>query len=393
MTQPASAPSIVLAVDGLVLIGACQRQVSLQVMQPLHAQQQRIAARLQRARADGRCAGAMLLATCNRFEVLLDASDADGDALRAELFADVDVPLHEHRDAAAVAHLIRVACGLESLVLGEDQILGQVGQAFREAEACGLLGKRLHMVYARVMHVARKARQSRPVVAAPRSVAELAARLAREAGSRVAIVGAGTTAQTAAESLRALGARELHFANRTAAHARRLAGHFDATSGTIDDLLAAPPDVDAVIVAIAGRTLKLPAARMPSLQTVIDISQPSVAVGLEQHPGVRLLDLDALSRLEQSHGQALEDWRDGTATFAADEAARIRRELEQGRVDLGQLLGLHVENANAEVERALRGKLRELDPALADEVRRLAERVARRNAHLHLSDVRHFASS
>lgn len=362
-------------------------------MQPLHQQQERIAQRLAHARAQGRCSGAMLLATCNRFEVVLDASAGNPDALRAEIFDGCDVPLHEFRDADAVAHLIRVATGLESLVLGEDQILGQVGQAFRESEAEGLLGKGLHMVYSRVMHAARKARQSRPVVSAPRSVAELAARISRKAGSRVAIIGAGTTAQTAAESLRDLGARSLHFANRTVAHAERLAAHFEGTSGSIDDLLATPPDVDAVIVAISGRTLKLPVAHLPSLQTVVDISQPAVAVGLEEHPGIRHLDLDGLARLEQEHGQALDDWRDHATSFANDEAGRIWRELEQGKVDLGQLLGLHVENATAEVERALRGKLRELPPELAEEVRRLAERVARRNAHLHLSDVKHFATS
>jgi glutamyl-tRNA reductase len=375
-----------------VLFGACQQQVSLSDMQPLHQQQERIAQRLAQARADGRCNGAMLLATCNRFEVVVDAAGADPDALRAEIFAGIDVPLHEFRDADAVAHLIRVATGLESLVLGEDQILGQVGQAFRECEAQGLLGKGLHMVYSRVMHAARKARQTRPVVSAPRSVAELAARICRQAGGRVAIVGAGTTAHTAAESLRDLGARALHFASRTVAHARRLAAHFDGTAGSLDDLLATPPDVDAVIVAISGRLLKLPVARMPSLQTVVDISQPAVAVGLDQHPDVRHLDLDGLARLEQEHEQALRDWRDHAQSFAADEAGRIWHELEQGKVDLGQLLGLHVENASAEVERALRGKLRALDPDLADEVRRLAERVARRNAHLHLSDVKHFAT-
>jgi len=362
-------------------------------MQPLHQQQERIAQRLAQARADGRCSGAMLLATCNRFEVVVDTADSDPAELRDAIFAGCDVPLHEFRDADAVAHLIRVATGLESLVLGEDQILGQVGQAFRESEAEGLLGKGLHMVYSRVMHAARKARHSRPVVSAPRSVAELAARICREAGSRVAIIGAGTTAHTAAESLRDLGARSLHFANRTVSHAQRLAAHFDGTAGSIDDLLATPPDVDAVIVAISGRTLKLPVANLPSLQTVVDISQPAVAVGLAEHPGIRHLDLDGLSKLEQEHEQALHEWRDHSAAFARDEAQRIWRELEQGKVDLGQLLGLHVENASAEVERALRGKLRELTPDLAEEVRKLAERVARRNAHLHLSDVKHFATS
>lgn len=380
-----------VGVDGLVIIGASQREVSLQTMEPLHSRQEQVAAALQRARSEGRCAGAVLLATCNRFEVVADLGDASADELHRDLFGDLEVPTLRRSDAAAVSHLIRVAAGLESLVLGEDQILGQVGQAFRESEANGLLGKRLHMVYSRVMRAARKARQSRPVVSAPRSVAELAARVARRAGARVAIVGAGATAQTAAESLRELGASALHFANRTASHAQRLAKHFDGTAGTIDALLATPPDVDAVIVAISGRTLKLPVANMPSLQAVVDISQPAVVVGLEDHPAVQHHDLDTLAQSERRHEQALDEWRERAAGLAEDEAARIWREVEQGQVDLGQLLDLHVENATAEADRALRGKLRELTPDMAGEVRRLAERVARRNAHLHLSDVRHFA--
>ena len=89
----------------------------------------------------------------------------------------------------------------------------------------------------------------------------------------------------------------------------------------------------------------------------------------------------------------LQDWQRRGAASAVEAAAAIWTALQKGEVDLGQLLELHVENASAEVERALRGKLRALEPQMAEEVRRLAERVARRNAHLHLSDVRHFAQS
>lgn len=375
---------------GLILLGACQKHVSLSDMQPLHQSEERIWSQLADARREGRCRGAMVLATCNRFEIFVD-TDAAPEAVQADFLADYDVPLTLHHDADAVDHLIRVAAGLESMVLGEDQIVGQVGQAFRKADARGMLGKGLHMVYSRVMRAARKARQSRPVVSAPRSVAELAARVCREAGARVAIIGAGTTAQTAAESLRELGATGLHFANRTRAHADRLAAHFGGTSSTIDELLATPPDVEAVIAAISGRQLKLPVAKMHSLQTIVDISQPSVVTRLDQHPGVRHLDLDALAQLDHEHEAALGAWRDHAGRVADDEAARIWRELDEGKVDLGQLLGLHVENATAEVDRALRGKLRDLPKDLAEEVRMLAERVARRNAHLHLSDVKHFA--
>ena len=375
---------------GVVILGACQQHVSLADMEPLHRSQEQIAARLLEARKADRCRGGVIVATCNRFEVVVDTDRAPED-VQADLMPGCGVPLHVHRDADAVAHLIRIATGLESLVLGEDQILGQVGQAFRESEAQGVLSKSLHMVYSRLMHAARKARQSRPVVSAPRSVAELGARICRQAGARVAVIGAGSTAQTAAESLRELGVRELHFANRTRANAERLAAHFGGTGGTIDELLASPPDVEAVIAAISGRELKLPIAKMHSLQTVVDVSQPAVLTGLEQHPAVRHFDLDSLSKLDRDHEEELRAWQQRSVAFAGDEAGRIWRELDEGKVDLGQLLGLHVENATAEVDKALRGKLRSLPDELAEEVRRLAERVARRNAHLHLSDVKHFA--
>ena len=377
---------------GVVILGACQQHVSLADMEPLHRSQEQIAARLLAARKADRYRGGLILNTCNRFEVIIDTDRSPAD-VEADLMPDCGVPLHVYRDADAVAHLIRIATGLESLVLGEDQILGQVSQAFRESESQGTLSKSLHMVYSRLMHAARKARQSRPVVSAPRSIAELAARICREAGARVAVIGAGTTAQTAAESLRELGVNELHFANRTRANANRLAAHFGGTAGTIDEFLASPPDVEAVVAAIAGRHLKLPVAKMHSLQTVVDVSQPAVLTGLEEHRAIRHYDLDSLSKLDREHEDELRAWQTRSVDLAGEEAARIWREMDEGKVDLGQLLGLHVENATAEVDKALRGKLRTLPAELADEVRRLAERVARRNAHLHLSDVKHFARS
>ena len=333
----------------------------------------------------------MMLATCNRFEILVD-SPADVGKLEADVLAGAKVPLHQYRDADVVLHLLRVAVGLESVVLGEDQILGQVGEAFRQSESDGLLGRRLHKLWSRVMHVARKLRQTRPAVRGPRSVAELASRHARQFGPRIAIIGAGTTARTAAEALQSLDVRELWFANRTVAHAERLASHFGGRACSIDDLLIRPPDVDAAVIAISGRKLQLPVNRMPSLQAVVDVSQPAVAIGLDQHPHVHHLDLDGLAGLEQSAGEQMAIWREHVSVAAANEATRIYRELTRKSEDLGQLIGLHVENASAEVERALRGRLRGLDDSQAEEVRRLAERVARRNAHLHLHDVKHFAS-
>jgi glutamyl-tRNA reductase len=157
-------------------------------------------------------APAVCLSTCNRTELYLEANDA-GPA-RAAL---AELPgVYELEDDAAALHLFRVAAGLDSLVPGEGEILGQVRSAF-EAGAPGPL---LDRVFRQALHVGKRVRHETGIAESPSSVASAAAALAQQvfgdlAGRRVLLIGAGKTAEQAADNLRSRGA-ELVVANRTA---------------------------------------------------------------------------------------------------------------------------------------------------------------------------------
>ncbi len=171
---------------------------------------------------------AALLSTCNRTEVYAVASD--GDALAAWLDQQAQglgAYLYRHQDADAVRHLFRVATGLDSMVLGEPQILGKVKDAWVQAREHGALGGRLDRLFQQTFSVAKRARTDTRIGVNPVSVASTAVRLAQDSfaslpDSTVLLVGAGETIELAARHLARGGVRRLLVANRTLAHARNL---------------------------------------------------------------------------------------------------------------------------------------------------------------------------
>ena len=180
-----------------------------------------------------------LLSTCNRTEIYA-LTGGDGDALVDWLAAHpqdgggtrAPLALHDylyrHRDDAAVRHLFRVATGLDSLVLGEPQILGQVKQAWSAARGAGTLGNRLDRLFQQAFVTAKRARTDTRIGANPVSVASAAVRMAEEtfarpAESTILLIGAGETIELTALHLVQAKAKRLLFANRTLAHAQELA--------------------------------------------------------------------------------------------------------------------------------------------------------------------------
>lgn len=378
----------------LLLLGSDHRSGSLAQLGALRAAHDAVLAQLLYLRATRRCAGAVLVDTCNRFEVLLDLGDdpADHGELQAVLFGGLpEVPLHDFVDHDAVLRLLRTAAGLESLVTGEDQILGQLSRAFQEAKDVDLLSPSLQRLWDRCVGVARQLRSRRPKDRASKSVAELAARVAREAGPRVALVGAGATARVAIETLQKLSTAKLWVYNRTPARAQALAAHFGAVAGSLDDLLTAPPDVDAVLLAIAGCQLELPMQLLPNLRRVVDASQPSVlASSMRGHAGVEVFDLQRLASRGQEEAAHSLAWQQLASQLAAGHGRRIWQELVGGGVDgsrLGHLVDLHLAAAREEVEKGWRHGLGDLSPEQRAALVRLAERIARRNAHMHVKDL------
>jgi glutamyl-tRNA reductase len=157
-------------------------------------------------------APAVCLSTCNRTELYLEGADAG--SARAALG---DLPgVYELEDDAAALHLFRVAAGLDSLVPGEGEILGQVRSAFE----AGTPGPVLDRAFRQALHAGKRVRHETAIAESPSSVASAAAALAQQvfgdlAGRRALLIGAGKTAEQAADNLRSRGA-ELVVANRTA---------------------------------------------------------------------------------------------------------------------------------------------------------------------------------
>ncbi len=232
---------------------------------------------------------AVLLSTCNRTE-LYARSDNGPDALANWLAGqqragdDLHAYLYRHDEADAVRHLFRVATGLDSLVLGEPQILGQVKQAWNDARDAGSLGGPLDRAFQQAFATAKRARTETTIGRNPVSVASTAVRLAQESFARldesdVLLIGAGETIELAARHLVAGKVRRLLIANRTLAHAQDLARRHGGFALPLEELDRHLAEADIVISATAAR------------QPILQRAQVEQALRSRRHRPMLLLDL------------------------------------------------------------------------------------------------------
>ncbi len=264
---------------------------------------------------------AAILSTCNRVEVLAlfpDARDAGG-ALLAFLSEWHRLPtatLAQHcvclSGEAAARHLIRVACGLESLVPGEMQILGQVKQAAQQAREAGLLGPQLHALFTGALRAGRRARHETDIARRPVSISHAAVTLIQQhfgndlSGRRVLLIGSGKMGEVAAQQLHKAGAAHVIVANRTLAHACELAQRWEGTALPLDEMPDALAQVDAVISATSAPHFILrPAQIEPILAQragrtllLVDLAVPrDIDPAVAALPGVLLRDVDGLQEV------------------------------------------------------------------------------------------------
>jgi glutamyl-tRNA reductase len=216
----------------------------------------------------GRASEAALISTCNRTELYVAAVNdqvgallqpsvdwlaAQGGVSLAQLMAHTYV--HERRDAAR--HAFRVACGLDSMVLGEPQILGQMKQAVREADSAGLLGTTLHQLFQRSFSVAKEVRSSTEIGAHSISMAAASVRLAGQlfenlSEIEVLFVGAGEMIELVATHFAARSPKGMALANRTLERGERLAARFGATALRLAELPNRLHEFDAVVSCTAS---------------------------------------------------------------------------------------------------------------------------------------------
>ncbi|QSX36311.1 glutamyl-tRNA reductase [Shewanella sedimentimangrovi] len=205
---------------------------------------------------------AVIVSTCNRTELYCNQADK-ADVLRwLESYHnlqhdEVSPCVYYHQGQEAVRHLMRVACGLDSLVLGEPQILGQVKQAFANAKEAGTVAVTLDRLFQSTFSVAKKVRTETEIGAAAVSVAFAAVSMAKHifsslSSTKVLLIGAGETIELVARHLKENGVDSMVVANRTIERAQAMCAEFGATAITLSQIPDFLPKADIVISSTAS---------------------------------------------------------------------------------------------------------------------------------------------
>jgi len=280
-------------------------------------------------------AEAVVLSTCNRIEVYTHVSAFHGghvqitDALAAVSGVPVEelTPhLYVDYDARAIQHLFQVACGLDSMLVGEAQILGQLRAAYKFGQTEGTVGRVLGEAFRHALRTGKRARTETDIDRAGASLVGLA--LERAVGGLVGtsalVVGAGATGSLACSSLQREGARSIAVANRSVDRARRLAERFGGTGGSLDDLVPLLTAADVVVSATA------------SIGVVITLETVSAALVSRPERPLILIDLglphDIDPAVRELPGVTLVGWDDVAELIAgSDGGASAENEIEAAR--------------------------------------------------------------
>ena len=271
---------------------------------------------------------AVVLSTCNRVEVLVATHDLEAARMRVRSFferelAAAEAPrarelegaLYELHDAAAVRHTFRVACSVDSQVVGEPQILGQVKDAYRAAVASGACGPILSRLYQRAFATAKRVRNETKIAERPISLARVAVQLAEQifeslADKSALLVGAGEMIELALEALVKSGLAAVRVVNRTPARAAALAARFGASAHGLGELPLLLAQSDVVLSCIGGHepvlTVPLFAAALRERRErpifAIDIGVPrNIDPAANRLEGVYLYDLDDLQGVARAN--------------------------------------------------------------------------------------------
>ncbi len=282
---------------------------------------------------------AFVVSTCNRVEVYATADDAKavGPALRRYLATNdrkVDDHLYEHHDTEAVRHLFRVCSSLDSMVLGEPQILGQVKDAFAAAESAGTVQGLLARTAKRAFGVAKRVRTETAIGKSAVSMSFAAVDLARKIlgkldGHTVLLVGAGKMSALAARHLQGAGCREVLVVNRSAARAEALAAEIGGKALPWETLPQALVQADVVVCSTAAphaviTTELAQAARKARKHRplfFVDLAVPrDVDPKVNDLDGIYVYDVDDLSAVVEENRKAREDEAHRAERIVAAEA-------------------------------------------------------------------------
>jgi glutamyl-tRNA reductase len=354
----------------IVLVGLNHKTAPVAVRERLAFTDEACAEGL-RALVDGEVVSeGLIVSTCNRVEVLAATGERSGEGREriADFLSrsrclpqeDFSKHLYSHTDDAAVRHVFRVASSLDSMVVGEPQVLGQVRRAYSLAVEAGTAGRILNRLVHQAFHVAKRVRRETGIAASAVSISYTAVELGRKVfgdlkDRTVLIVGAGEMAELSAKHLVNAGVSRVLVTNRTESTARALASQFNGEARDFARLSSHLAEADIVICSTGAKDYVItPEIAREALERrrnqpafFIDISVPrNIDPEVGQIPNLFIFDIDDLESVIASNIREREREAERAELIVESEVMQFQQSLRN--LDIGPTLG------------ALRGKLQDI---------------------------------
>ena len=404
-----------MAPVSLVLVGLNHKTAPVGLLERLAIPEEQLSKALQQLAGYTHVVEGAVLSTCNRIEVYAAVTKFHGGAqdlrnflaefchIAPEDFAD---HLYTYHEEGAVRHLFRVAGGIDSMVVGESEILGQVRRAHQIAVGEGIVGPLLGMAFRRALRVGKRARAETAIGRNPASISSAAVELARRAfdggtlaGRTVAIVGAGKMGRLAAAALRSAGASDVVVVNRSDDRARAAAEAFSATRRPFGDLPDVLASVDIVISSttapgtIIERDLVSEAVRRRASQTplfIVDIAVPrDVDPDVANLAGVVLRDIEDLRGvIDSTLGNRLSEVAKVEEVISAELEHFLQWERAQETVPTAAALVAKADAIRAAELDRIRTHLERMTPEQRNAVAHMSRRLVAKIFHTPLSKTR-----
>ena len=398
----------------IVLVGLNHKTAPVEVREMLAFSDQACASSL-RQLVDGEILReGLIVSTCNRVEVLSNTGkgfENEGTERIKRFLSDTrSLPhdffqqhLYSHADDQAVRHMFRVSSSLDSMVVGEPQVLGQVRRAYSIAVEAGTTGRVLNRLVHHALHVAKRIRNETGIAASAVSISFMAVELGRKifnslVGHTVLLVGAGEMAELAARHLVSAGASRVLIANRSEETAQRLASEFGGEAvdfdGLTDHLAAADIVIcstaapDYVVTKDMARTVRRKRRNRPSF--LIDISVPrNIDPAVGELPNLFVFDIDDLEAVVTSNIREREREAERAELIVDSEVMQFQQALRA--LDIGPTLGALRKKlqdvARSEMERQ-RNRLGQLTPEQERAIEALLTSTVNKISHPLLSHLR-----
>jgi glutamyl-tRNA reductase len=391
------------------LIGVNHKSAPVEVRERLAIPESRLPEAMKRLAGYPGVDEGLILSTCNRVELLTQTKNGSVDLRRflGNYFkvnpADLEPHLYEYREHEAIRHLFRVTASLDSMVVGEPQILGQVKEAYATARAVGAVHSQLDLLLTRAFAVAKRVRTETAVGSSAVSVASVAVELAKKIfgslnGRHVYLVGAGKMSELAARHLLAHGAASIFVANRTYDRASQLAAKFHGQAIRFEELYETCDRADIVITSTGAPITifhrkhgeRFLSRRKNRPMFFIDIAVPrDVDPEMNKLDGIFVYDIDDLQQAVASHVADRKKEAERAEAIVNQEVERFQARLQA--LDVAPTivsLQDHLETIRqAEIDR-LRGRLGPLSPEQELAIETLTRGIVNKIMHTPISTLK-----